>query len=63
MTDADFGACTVRSFLPGVARNLALQRLRRERPHEDREENAAIVHPIDLAGMERAEAVARAKVR
>jgi RNA polymerase sigma-70 factor (ECF subfamily) len=51
---------TVRSFLLGVTRNLALQRLRRDRPHEDLDETASIAAPIDLAGIERAEAVAQA---
>jgi RNA polymerase sigma-70 factor (ECF subfamily) len=51
---------TLRSFLIGVARNLALQRLRRDRPHEDLDENTSVAGPIDLAGLERAEIVARA---
>jgi RNA polymerase sigma-70 factor (ECF subfamily) len=51
---------TMRSFLLGVTRNLSLQRLRRDRPHEDLDESASLTGPIDLAGLERAEAVARA---
>src|SRR5437016_4397907 len=51
---------TLRSFLLGVARNLALQYLRRERPYDELQEEAAIAAPIDLAGVERTECVARA---
>jgi RNA polymerase sigma-70 factor (ECF subfamily) len=51
---------TLRSFLIGVARNLALQKLRRDRPHEELDENAYVAGPIDVAGLERAEIVARA---
>ena len=51
---------TLRSFLLGVTRNLALQRLRRDRPHDALEEDASIAGPIDLAGLERAQIVARA---
>jgi RNA polymerase sigma-70 factor (ECF subfamily) len=51
---------TLRSFLLGVARNLALQRLRRERPQDPLDEDAFVAGPIDIAGMERAEIVARA---
>jgi len=51
---------TLRSYLLGVTRNLALQWLRRDRPHEALEEDASIAGPIDLTGVERAEIVARA---
>jgi RNA polymerase sigma-70 factor (ECF subfamily) len=51
---------SLRSFLIGVTRNLTLQRLRRERPQEEIAEDAWIAAPIDIAGMERAETVARA---
>jgi|ERR1051326_2601112 RNA polymerase sigma-70 factor (ECF subfamily) len=51
---------TLRSFLLGVTRNLALQRLRRDRPHEELQEDAGIAAPIDLTGLERADCVARA---
>jgi RNA polymerase sigma-70 factor (ECF subfamily) len=51
---------TLRSYLIGVARNLALQRLRRDRPHEELDENASVAGPIDVAGLERAAIVARA---
>src|SRR5690348_10776670 len=51
---------TLRSYLIGAARNLALQRLRRDRPHEELDENTSIAGPIDFAGLERAEIVARA---
>lgn len=51
---------SLRSFLIGVARNLALARLRRDRPHEELHEDASVVGPLDAAGLERAELVARA---
>jgi RNA polymerase sigma-70 factor (ECF subfamily) len=51
---------SLRSFLIGVTRNLALQRLRRDRPHEELNEDASVVGPIDIAGLQRAEIVARA---
>jgi len=51
---------SLRSFLIGVARNLTLQRLRRERPQEEIDEDALLAAPVDLAGLERAETVARA---
>src|SRR5438477_55152 len=54
---ADRGS--VRSFLLGVARNVALQRLRRDRPYDDLAEDVSISGPIDVVGLERAEMVAR----
>jgi RNA polymerase sigma-70 factor (ECF subfamily) len=50
----------LRSFLLGVTRNLALQRLRRDRPHEELNEDVSIAGPIDMLGLERAEILARA---
>jgi RNA polymerase sigma-70 factor (ECF subfamily) len=51
---------SLRSFLLGVTRNLVLQRLRRDRPEDPLGEDASIAGPIDIAGLERAELVARA---
>ena len=51
---------TLRSFLIGVARNLALQRLRSDRPYDELEEDSACAEPIDMAGLERAQMIARA---
>jgi RNA polymerase sigma-70 factor, ECF subfamily len=51
---------TMRSFLIGVTRNLALKRLKRERPFDELEEGSAVCGPIDTAGRERGEMVARA---
>lgn len=54
------GRGTLRSFLLGVSRNLALQRLRSNRSYHELEEDSALAGPLDLAGLERAEMVARA---
>jgi RNA polymerase sigma-70 factor, ECF subfamily len=51
---------TMRSFLIGVTRNLALKRLQRERPWDDLEESSAVCAPTDPAGRERGEMVAQA---
>jgi RNA polymerase sigma-70 factor (ECF subfamily) len=51
---------TMRSFLIGVTRNLALKRLQRERPFDELEEASAACGPIDVAGMERGEMVSQA---
>src|SRR5580658_3047997 len=51
---------SMRSFLIGMSRNLVRQRLRSGRPHDDLEEDSWLCGPIDLAGLERAEIVARA---
>lgn len=56
----DPGRGTLRSFLIGVARNLVLNRLRRDRPYDELEEDSSISGPIDLAVLERAEMVAGA---
>ncbi len=56
--DPDRG--TLRCFLIGVARNVALQRLRSERPCDELEEDAVLTDPVDPAGLERGEVVARA---
>jgi RNA polymerase sigma-70 factor, ECF subfamily len=51
---------TMRSFLIGVTRNLALKHLQRERPFDELEEDSAVCGPIDAAGRERGELVAQA---
>jgi RNA polymerase sigma-70 factor (ECF subfamily) len=52
---------TLRGFLIGVTRNLALKRLRRERTFDELDsDDAATCGPIDPAGRERSEMVARA---
>ena len=51
---------TLRSFLIGVTRNLALKRLHKERTFDELEEETAICGPIDPAGRERREMVAQA---
>jgi RNA polymerase sigma-70 factor (ECF subfamily) len=51
---------TMRSFLIGVTRHLALKRLRKDRPYDELEEEAATCGPIDPAGLERGELVAQA---
>lgn len=51
---------SLRSFLIGVTRNLALQRLRGEPRHEELHEDSAIGGATDFAGLERAEIVGRA---
>jgi RNA polymerase sigma-70 factor (ECF subfamily) len=56
----DSGRGSLRSFLIGVVRNQTLQRLRRERPQDELEDDALLAAPVDLAGLERAEMVARA---
>ncbi len=50
----------LRAFLLGVARNLILKRWRSERPGEPLDEESRICGPVDVAGLERAEIVARA---
>ena len=51
---------TMRSFLIGVTRNLALKRLRWDSPYDELEEESAVCGPIDPAGRERGELVAQA---
>jgi len=51
---------TLRSFLIGVTRNLALKRMRRERTFDELQEETAICSPIDPEGRERGELVAQA---
>jgi RNA polymerase sigma-70 factor, ECF subfamily len=51
---------TMRSFLIGVTRNLALKRLRKERTFDELEEDGVICEPVDPAGRERRELVERA---
>jgi len=51
---------TLRCFLIGVTRNLALKRFRAERPFDELEESCAACEPIDPDGRERAVIVALA---
>ncbi len=51
---------TLRSFLIGVTRNLAMKRSRRERTFDELEEETAVSGPIDPAGLERGEMIAQA---
>jgi len=51
---------SVRPFLLGIARNLILKQWREARPHEPIEDDSLVSLPLDLAGIERSEAVARA---
>jgi RNA polymerase sigma factor (sigma-70 family) len=51
---------TMRSFLIGVTRNLTWKGLRKERPFDELEEDSAGCGPIDPAGRECSEIVARA---
>ena len=51
---------TLRAFLLGVARNVALQRVRRDRPWEELDEASGLAGPIDLVSVERAAAIAAA---
>jgi RNA polymerase sigma-70 factor (ECF subfamily) len=50
----------LRSFLIGVARNLIFERARADRPWDDLDEASALDLPVDLVGVERAQAVAAA---
>ncbi len=56
--DAARGA--LRPFLLGVARNMVLKQWRASRPSVPLEEDTSICGPIDIAGLERAEIIARA---
>jgi len=51
---------SMRNFLLGVTRNLALQRIGRDRAFDELEETVAVCLPIDAVGRERAEIVAEA---
>ncbi len=51
---------SLRSFLIGVTSNLIRRRMRSDRPYDELEEDSSLCGPIDLAGLERAETVARA---
>ncbi len=51
---------TARAYLLGIARNLALKRWRTESRFADEDYEAPPVDPVDLIGLERSEAVARA---
>jgi RNA polymerase sigma-70 factor (ECF subfamily) len=51
---------TMRSFLIGVTRKLALKRSRRENTFDELEEQTAICEPIDPTGRERGEMVEQA---
>jgi RNA polymerase sigma-70 factor (ECF subfamily) len=50
---------SLRSFLIGVTRNLIRRRLRSNRPNDELDDST-LCSPIDLAGLERAEMIARA---
>jgi RNA polymerase sigma-70 factor (ECF subfamily) len=50
----------LRAYLLGIARNLILKCWRDTRPHEPLEADTAASPPVDLEGMERAEAIAQA---
>ena len=50
----------MRAFLFGIARNLVLKRWRDERPHQPLDDDAFVCMPLDIAGQERAKAVASA---
>ena len=56
--DRDRG--TLRSFLIGVTRNLALKHLHKQRPFDELEDASATCEPIDPAARERGEIVAQA---
>ncbi len=51
---------TLRSFLIGVTRNLALKHLRKQRPVDELEDASAICGPMDPSDRERGEIVAQA---
>ncbi|HUA60415.1 MAG TPA: RNA polymerase sigma factor [Verrucomicrobiae bacterium] len=51
---------SMRAFLIGVTRNLAMKRLSRERTFDELQDTAAICGPIDPANRERGEIVAQA---
>ncbi len=51
---------TLRSFLIGVTRNLAMKHLAKQRSFEELEDESAISAPLNPAGLERAEIVERA---
>ncbi len=51
---------SLRSFLIGVTSNLIRRRLRSDRPYDELEEDSSLCGPIDLAGLERTEMIARA---
>ncbi len=56
----DPGRGSLRSFLVGVTRNLALKRIGRERTFDELEEDVAVCGPIDPADRQRGEIVAQA---
>ena len=51
---------SLRSFLIGIASNLIRRRLRRDRPYDELAEDTRLCGPVDLAGLERTEMIARA---
>lgn len=51
---------TLRAFLLGVARNVALQRVRRDRPWEELDEASGVEGPINLVSVERTAAAVAA---
>jgi RNA polymerase sigma-70 factor (ECF subfamily) len=51
---------SLRSFLIGITRNLIRRRVRSDRLYDELEEDTTQCGPIDLAGLERADVIARA---
>lgn len=56
----DSGRGSLRAFLLGIARNLALKHWRRERPHDELGVETSTCEPFDAAALERGEAVKKA---
>jgi len=50
----------LRAFLLGIARNLILMQWRKERTYEPLDEDSSVCLPLDLIGVERSQAVAKA---
>lgn len=59
--DPDRGS--LRSYLLGMARNLAVKHWRRHRPHQPLDDAASVCEPFDVAAFARAEAVKEAVLR
>jgi RNA polymerase sigma-70 factor (ECF subfamily) len=51
---------SLRAFLLGIARNLALKRWRDQRPQDPLDDESSTCPPLDLVGKQRAEAVQKA---
>jgi RNA polymerase sigma-70 factor, ECF subfamily len=56
----DSGRGSLRAFLLGIARNLALKHWRRQRPQEELEDDTSVCEPFDPAALERGDAVKKA---